>query len=97
MAQELVLSDGGRFSFGTLVLAARARPRRLNVPGANLPGVFYLRALGSADKLRLAYQNVERAVVIEAGFIGLEVAASLTQRGVACTIVEMAPPTASWT
>jgi len=89
--KQLVLADGDRFGFSTLVLASGARPRRLTLPGGDLPGVFYLRSLGSAERLQRAYRDAERAVIIGAGFIGMEVAATLTQRGVACTIVEMAP------
>jgi 3-phenylpropionate/trans-cinnamate dioxygenase ferredoxin reductase subunit len=90
-AKQVVLAGGETVSFGTLVLATGARPRRLSVPGAELPGVFTLRSLRSAEKLRDAYRNAERAVIIGAGFIGMEVAATLTQRGVACTVVEALP------
>lgn len=48
--KQLVLADGDRFGFGTLVLATGARPRRLTLPGGDLPGVFYLRSLGSAER-----------------------------------------------
>jgi 3-phenylpropionate/trans-cinnamate dioxygenase ferredoxin reductase subunit len=90
-ARHVVLSDGERVPYGTLVLATGARPRRLPVPGGDLPGVFYLRSLRSSEELREAYAGAERAVIVGAGFIGIEVAATLTQRGIACTVVEMAP------
>lgn len=89
--KRVVLADGRLFGFDTLVLATGARPRRLDIPGAGLPGVYYLRSLVSADRLREAYNGARRAVIIGAGFIGMEVAASLNARGMACTVVEMGP------
>lgn len=89
--KRIVLDDGATVAFDTLVLATGARPRRLSIPGGDLHGVHYLRSLKSAQRLRGEYADVDRAVIIGAGFIGMEVAATLTQRGVACTIVEMAP------
>jgi 3-phenylpropionate/trans-cinnamate dioxygenase ferredoxin reductase subunit len=90
-AKLLHLAGGEDVPFGTLVIATGARPRRLPVPGADLPGVFYLRSLTSAEQLMQAAATADRAVIIGAGFIGAEVAATLTQRGIACTVVEMAP------
>jgi 3-phenylpropionate/trans-cinnamate dioxygenase ferredoxin reductase subunit len=90
-AQEVVLSGGDRIGYETLVLATGARARHLPVPGGDLPGVFYLRSLRSSQELRRAYAGAQRAVIVGAGFIGMEVAASLTQVGIACTVVEMAP------
>jgi 3-phenylpropionate/trans-cinnamate dioxygenase ferredoxin reductase subunit len=90
-AGAVVLKGGERIPYDTLVLATGARSRRLPVPGGDLPGVFYLRSLRSAEELRAAYDGTRQAVIIGGGFIGMEVAASLTQRGVSCTVVEMAP------
>lgn len=90
-ARRLVLAGGERIGYSMLVLATGARPRRLPVPGGDLPGVFYLRSLRSSQDLQQAYAGAGRAVIVGAGFIGMEVAASLTQRGIACTVVEMAP------
>lgn len=90
-ARGAVLADGEHVPYTSLVLATGARPRRLPVPGSDLGGVFYLRSLRSSQELQQAYSSAKRAVIIGAGFIGMEVAASLTQRGVQCTVVEMAP------
>jgi 3-phenylpropionate/trans-cinnamate dioxygenase ferredoxin reductase subunit len=90
-AHEITLPGGERLGYGTLVLATGARPRRLPVPGGDLPGVFYLRSLRSAQELQQAYAGAKQAVIIGAGFIGMEVAATLTRRGIACTVVEMGP------
>jgi 3-phenylpropionate/trans-cinnamate dioxygenase ferredoxin reductase subunit len=90
-SKQVSLSTGENLAFEKLVLATGARPRRLNVPGRDLEGVHYLRSLGSSTRLQKAATGGENAVIVGAGFIGMEVAASLTQRGVACTVVEVAP------
>ncbi|HZS93251.1 MAG TPA: FAD-dependent oxidoreductase [Chloroflexota bacterium] len=87
--KEVYPQTGEPIAFGTLVLATGARPRSLPVPGGDLPGVFYLRSLASSERLQAAYRAAQRAVVIGAGFIGMEVAATLTQSGVGVTVVEM--------
>jgi 3-phenylpropionate/trans-cinnamate dioxygenase ferredoxin reductase subunit len=89
--KRVLLAGGEAVPFEKLVLATGARPRRLPVPGADLPGVFTLRSLRSSEDIRAAYGRAERAVIIGAGFIGMEVAATLTRRGVACTVVEALP------
>lgn len=89
--KSLVLSGDRRVDWDTLVLATGARPRRLSVPGSDLPGIHYLRSLGSARALQEAYAGAKTAVIVGAGFIGMEVAATLTQKGIACTVIEMAP------
>ena len=87
----LSLEGGEVVGWDQLVLATGARSRHLQIPGSDLPGLHYLRSLGSADKLQASYAGAKTAVIIGAGFIGMEVAATLTQRGVSCTVVEMAP------
>jgi 3-phenylpropionate/trans-cinnamate dioxygenase ferredoxin reductase subunit len=90
-SKQVSLSTGEIIRFGKLVLATGARPRRLRIPGSELEGVHYLRTLGNSTRLREAATTGGHAVIIGAGFIGMEVAASLTALGVACTVVEMAP------
>jgi 3-phenylpropionate/trans-cinnamate dioxygenase ferredoxin reductase subunit len=87
---QLVLDEGERVSWDKLVLATGARSRTLKLPGSELPGLHYLRSVRSAQALRAAYAGAESAVIIGAGFIGMEVAATLTQKGVSCTVIEMA-------
>ena len=89
--RQLHLASGESVQWRTLVLATGARPRRLRVPGSELPGIYYLRSLRSAQHLQAASAGATSAVVIGAGFIGLEVAATLTGKGVACTVVELGP------
>lgn len=76
-AHEVVLDDDRRLPFDRLLIATGARARALPVPGADLPGVVMLRTLADADALREAAAHAERIVVIGAGWIGSEVAASL--------------------
>ena len=77
--------------FTTAVLATGAEPRRLDVPGADLGGVHYLRDLGDAGRLGDAIRNAGRVAVIGAGWIGSEVAASARQMGADVVLVDPAP------
>ena len=87
---ELRLADGERMRYDRLLLATGARPRRLNLPGEDLDGVLTLRNLADADALRARLPFVAELVVIGAGWIGAEVAASARQIGCAVTLVERA-------
>ncbi|HLE82201.1 MAG TPA: FAD-dependent oxidoreductase [Dehalococcoidia bacterium] len=89
--KKVTLADGANLEFDKLLLATGARPRKLRVPGAELPGVHYLRTLSDCEALTDEARRGRRAVVIGAGFIGMEVAASLTQLGVQVTVLEAAP------
>lgn len=83
---EIVLESGERLPFDRLLLATGSEPRRL--PGAELTGIHYLRNVEDSDAIREAARAGHRAVVIGAGFIGSEVAASLRQLGLEVTLVE---------
>src|ERR687897_769526 len=73
-----------------LRLATGAEPRRLSVPGAELDGVFYLRSVRDSDALRQRLDRGGAVVVVGAGWIGAEVAASARQRGLDVTVIEPA-------
>jgi 3-phenylpropionate/trans-cinnamate dioxygenase ferredoxin reductase component len=90
-SSEVELSDGERIAFDKLLLATGSTPRRLPVPGADLPGVHLLRTVGDADELRGSLSPGARLVVIGAGWIGCEVAASARQIGAEVTM--LAPDT----
>ncbi|RZO10672.1 pyridine nucleotide-disulfide oxidoreductase [Pseudomonas moorei] len=97
----VALEGGERLSYDHLALTTGARVRPLDCPGANLAGVHYLRSMTDARQLREAALGARRAVVIGAGYIGLEVAASLRQTGVEVTVVEpqqrvLARVTSTW-
>lgn len=76
-SREVVVEDGDRLPFDRLLIATGARPRTLPVPGVDLAGVMTLRTVGDADAIRGAASEAERVIVIGAGWIGSEVAASL--------------------
>ena len=85
--RALVLEDGGRHRFDKLLIASGAWPKRLDVPGADLEGVLSLRTLDNSTRIREAARDARHAVVVGAGFIGMEVAASLVQLGLEVTLV----------
>ncbi len=87
-AHEVILGGGGsRMPYSRLLLATGAAPRRLPLPGAELAGVRYLREMGDSDALRAAITAASRVVVIGAGWIGSEVAASARRLGADVAIV----------
>jgi 3-phenylpropionate/trans-cinnamate dioxygenase ferredoxin reductase subunit len=85
--REVALDDGERLRYDRLLLATGAEPRRLAIPGGDLDGVYYLRSVEDADGLRERLDRGGTAVVIGAGWIGAEVAASARQRGLEVTVV----------
>jgi NTE family protein len=74
--------------FGRALIATGASAVRPQAPGADLEGIFHLRTLADADGIRQAATHAKRAVVVGASFLGLEVAATLTQMGIAVTLVD---------
>ena len=88
--RELALDNGERLRYDRLLLTTGAEPRRLSVPGADLDGVLYLRSVGDSDTLRERMDHCGSVVVVGAGWIGSEVAASARQRGLEVTVVEPA-------
>ena len=89
-AHTLSLDDGEPLAYSRVLLATGSRPRPLDVPGADLDGIHYLRTLPDADRLRSAIAGASHVVVVGAGWIGSEVAASARQLGADVTIVEPA-------
>jgi 3-phenylpropionate/trans-cinnamate dioxygenase ferredoxin reductase subunit len=86
-ARELTLDDGERLPYDRLLLATGAEPRRLTVPGSDLDGVMYLRSVEDSDALRARLDRGGAVVVVGAGWIGAEVAASARQRGLDVTLI----------
>jgi 3-phenylpropionate/trans-cinnamate dioxygenase ferredoxin reductase component len=86
-AHAVVLSSGEQLSYQKVLIATGGRSRRLAIPGAELPGICYLRTVADCDAIKQQAAARRRAVVVGMGFIGCEVAASLTQLGVHVTAV----------
>ncbi|GLB68603.1 NAD(P)/FAD-dependent oxidoreductase [Arthrobacter mangrovi] len=84
-------ASGARFPFKRLALTVGARARKLDLPGAELDGVVYLRNADDALALKAQLDGVREAVVIGGGFIGLEAASSLHKMGKAVTVLEYGP------
>ena len=87
---RLELDDGEQLSYNRLLLATGAEPRRLSLPGAELDGVYYLRSVRDSDALRERLDRGGAVVVVGAGWIGAEVAASARQRGLDVSVIEPA-------
>lgn len=85
--KSLIFKNRDQFGFQKLIIATGARPRAPNIPGANLQNLLYLRSLNDSKKIRDAIEVARHAIVIGGGFIGMEVAAILAQKGVSVTMV----------
>ncbi|HTB04634.1 MAG TPA: FAD-dependent oxidoreductase [Bradyrhizobium sp.] len=90
-AQKLVLASGAFLDYGHLVLATGARNRLLDIPNANLVDVRYLRILDESEALRRRMELSRHVVVIGAGFIGLEFAATARIKGLEVDVIELGP------
>ncbi|WP_439405324.1 NAD(P)/FAD-dependent oxidoreductase [Bradyrhizobium sp. DASA03076] len=90
-ARKLLLASSETLPYGHLVLATGARNRLLDLPNANLPDVKYLRILDESEALRAIIPSKTRVVVIGAGFIGLEFAATARIKGLDVDVLELAP------
>src|ERR1700751_5833145 len=86
---KLLLASGASLEYGHLVLATGARNRLLDIPNANLEAVRYLRTLDESEALRRQISSGQRVVVIGAGFIGLEFAATARAKGLEVDVVEL--------
>jgi 3-phenylpropionate/trans-cinnamate dioxygenase ferredoxin reductase component len=88
---KVVLDDGSALRADAIVLATGSAPRPLEIPGADLAGVHYLRNVEDADRIRVAAMDAASIVVIGGGWIGTEVAASLRQLGRNVTLISNPP------
>jgi 3-phenylpropionate/trans-cinnamate dioxygenase ferredoxin reductase subunit len=89
IAHTITLDGGDPVRYDKLLLATGSRVRRLDVPGADLPGVRYLRTLPDADRLAADLPAARQVVVVGAGWIGLETAAAARTHGAEVTVVEL--------
>lgn len=88
--RALELDGGERLGFDKLLIATGGRVRRLSVPGADLEGVYYLRTVADCERIASELEQGRRALVVGAGFIGAEVAASARVKGLEVTNLEAA-------
>ena len=89
-ADRMMTLDGGeKLRFDRVLVATGVRNRPIAVPGAELDGVFQLRTVAEADRIRAAAATATHAVVVGMGFIGAEVTASLRQLGLGVTVIEI--------
>src|SRR6516164_1236849 len=86
-AHTVTLSSGDELGYQKVLIATGGRNRRLGIPGADLPGLHYLRPVAECDAIKREARPGRHAVVVGMGFIGCEVAASLTQLGVGVTAI----------
>jgi NADPH-dependent 2,4-dienoyl-CoA reductase/sulfur reductase-like enzyme len=83
----LRLRSGEDLGFERLIIATGARVKTLDVPGSDLAGIYYLRSMEDARRIRAHAGSAKRALVAGSGFIGMEVASVLAQKGIAVTMV----------
>ena len=88
-AHTVTLDDGSTLTYDKLLLATGSRVRTIDVPGADVEGIRYLRTLSESDALLAALRTGAQVVVVGAGWIGLETAAAARKHGCAVHVVEM--------
>jgi 3-phenylpropionate/trans-cinnamate dioxygenase ferredoxin reductase subunit len=89
-SKTLETTAGDVHRYDSLVLATGGRPRRLDVPGAALSGIHYLRGIDDVNGIRAEMSAGKRIAIVGAGYIGLEVAAVAATAGLDVTVIEMA-------
>ena len=94
-ARAITLEDGDSLIADAVLIATGGIPRRLGVPGGDAAGVFALRSRRDAETLIAAAEQARTAVLVGGGFIGMEAAASLAQRGLSVTVVARGTPLSS--
>ena len=85
---RVTLDDGGELAYDKLLLTTGSEPRRIQAPGAELEGIYYLRSLADCDVLRRKLDDSGRVAVVGAGWIGSEFAASARQLGLDVTVID---------
>ena len=93
IGRTIRFADGESLTYDAVLLATGSTPHLPNLPGAHLQNVFLLRSRADADQILAQAERSTRAVILGASFIGMEVAASLRERGLEVTVVgqESAP------
>ena len=89
--KQLLLDDGEHIAYDKLVLTVGARVRKIDIPGSDLRGVFYLRDINDVQQIKSYSGKAKNAVIVGGGYIGLETAASLRKLGMSVTVLEAMP------
>lgn len=87
--RQLVLDNGELLPYDKLALTTGSRVRRIEVPGVELGGIYYLRDYRDAQRIRAGISAGGRVVIVGGGYIGLEAASVLRKKGMNVTVVEM--------
>jgi 3-phenylpropionate/trans-cinnamate dioxygenase ferredoxin reductase component len=85
---RVTLESGGELAYDKLLLTTGSEPRRIQAPGAELEGIYYLRSLADCDVLRRKLGDSGRVAIVGAGWIGSEFAASARQLGLDVTVID---------
>jgi 3-phenylpropionate/trans-cinnamate dioxygenase ferredoxin reductase subunit len=85
--RTVTTATGTQLPYDKLLLATGSKPRRLDVPGADLDGVYYLRNVEDSERLKIEFGQAKRVVIIGAGWIGLETAAAARAAGLNVTLL----------
>jgi 3-phenylpropionate/trans-cinnamate dioxygenase ferredoxin reductase subunit len=86
-ARTVTTNTGAQLRYDKLLLATGSKPRLLEVPGADLDGVYYLRNVEDSERIKINFAGSKRAVIIGAGWIGLETAAAARAAGLDVTVL----------
>ena len=86
-ARTVMTATGAQLHYDKLLLATGSKPRRLEVPGADLDGVYYLRNVEDSERIKIDFARAQRVVIIGAGWIGLETAAAARAAGLDVTLL----------
>lgn len=87
VAHAVETDTAGSLTYGKLLLAIGCAARTLSIPGSDLPGIFTLRTLADADRLKAATARARSAVVVGGSFIGMELASAFAQKGLRTTLL----------
>jgi 3-phenylpropionate/trans-cinnamate dioxygenase ferredoxin reductase subunit len=89
-AQQVTLADGAALDYTQLLLCPGSHARKVTAHGANLPGIHYLRNAADVEAIRSRFRPGARVVIVGAGYIGLETAATCRKAGLEVDVLEMA-------
>jgi 3-phenylpropionate/trans-cinnamate dioxygenase ferredoxin reductase subunit len=88
-SHHVTCSSGEEIEYEKLLIATGSRPRILNAPGSDLPGIFYLRTIDDVDRIREAMDTARNVCIVGGGYIGLEVASVEVTAECNVTVLEM--------